>query len=126
MFHDGWFYPGDLGCLDDDGYLYLRGRAKKVIIRGGINIYPVDIEEALKRHAGVRDAAVVAWPSRGYGEKMAAFVVARQAEIALIAHCRELLSPYKVPRSVFLTDELPRNASGKILKAESLARLSAI
>ncbi len=118
FFCDGWFYPGDLGCLDAKGYLYLRGRAKDVIIRGGVNIYPVDIEEVLKRHAGIRDAAVVGWPSRIYGEEVAAFVVPRHDSIddrELIAHCRALLSPYKVPKAVFLIDELPRNASGKVL-----------
>ena len=126
MLRDGWFYPGDLGALDEAGYLSLLGRAKDLIIRGGVNIYPADIEVALRAHPQVRDAAVVAWPSLAYGEEVAAFVVRREPSIderTLIEHCRSTLSPYKVPRAVFFVDELPRNSSGKLVKTELVATL---
>ena len=118
-FRDGWYYPGDLGTLDVHGYLYLRGRAKDMIIRGGVNIDPADIEAVLLAHPAVADAAVVAWPSREMGEEIAAFVIAR-GEVAsseLRALCRERLAAYKVPREVFIVDTLPRNTLGKVIKA---------
>jgi long-chain acyl-CoA synthetase len=124
-FHDGWFYPGDLGRLDDDGFLYLAGRADDLIVRGGINIYPVEIEQTLLTHEGVRDAVVLGWPSREMGEEIAAFVVCDShvdGEV-LIAHCRETLAPYKLPREIFVVDALPRSALGKISKGELKARL---
>ena len=117
FFRNGWFYPGDLGALDAAGYLRLRGRAKDVIIRGGVNIYPVDIEETLRAHGAVAQAAVVGRPSREWGEEIAAFVVlsvgAATDEAALIAHCRERLAPHKVPATVRLREDLPWNSAGK-------------
>ena len=124
LFRDGWYYTGDLGRVDDDGFLYLTGRAKDMIIRGGINIYPAEIEETLLEHAAVHDVSVVGWPSVEFGEEVAAFVVSAGDgdEAALIEHCRTRLAPYKAPRQVFFIDELPRNPGGKVLKAE-LAKL---
>jgi acyl-CoA synthetase (AMP-forming)/AMP-acid ligase II len=127
-FRDGWFYPGDLGRFDDDGFLYLAGRADDLILRGGVNIYPAEIEQTLLTHDGVRDAVVVGWPSREMGEEIAAFVVCDphvDGEI-LAAHCRETLSSYKRPREFFLVDSLPRSALGKIAKAELKARLKTL
>ncbi len=117
-FKDGWFYPGDLGRFDQAGYLYLVGRSKDVIIRGGVNIYPAEIEQVLLSHEQVREAAVVAWPSKSKGEEVAAFVVVESAvaEEGLKAHCAETLARYKVPREIFFVDEMPRNAMGKITK----------
>ena len=117
-FKDGWFYPGDLGRFDQAGYLYLVGRSKDVIIRGGVNIYPAEIEQVLLSHEQVREAAVVAWPSKSRGEEVAAFVVLESAVEgeSLKAHCSETLARYKVPREIFFVDEMPRNAMGKITK----------
>lgn len=122
LWRDGWVHTGDLGRLDDDGYLYIVGRIKDVIIRGGNNVYATDVEAALYEHPDVREAAVVGVPHAVLGEDVAAFVVLRAGANAtpddLIAHCREHLSDYKVPRQVQLRDELPRNATGKVLKRE--------
>ena len=127
-FRDGWYYPGDLGTLDEHGYLTLKGRSKDMIIRGGVNIYPVEIEEALLSHPAVVDSAVVGWPSREYNEEVAAFVMLREpvAPQALREHCRAQLAPYKVPREVFVVAEFPRNTLGKAIKGELAARLPAL
>jgi acyl-CoA synthetase (AMP-forming)/AMP-acid ligase II len=124
-FRDGWFYPGDLGRLDEQGFLYLAGRAKDMIIRGGINIYPEEIEQTLLTDERVGDAAVVGWPSKERGEEIAAFVV-RKAEVSereLIDHCRKFLAPYKVPRAVFFLEQLPKSGMGKVIKPQLVERL---
>lgn len=125
-FRDGWFYPGDLGTFNAAGYLFLKGRAKDMIIRGGINIYPAEIEATLTTHPAVSDAAVVGWPSREFNEEIAAFVVLRSpaSPDELIAHCRVQLAPYKVPRAVFAVEALPRSSLGKVLKVELARRLA--
>jgi long-chain acyl-CoA synthetase len=124
-FLDGWFYPGDLGAINEEGYLFLKGRSKDMIIRGGINIYPQEVEATLMGHAAVSEAAVVGWPSREFNEEVAAFVMRKDAveDTELMALCREALAPYKVPRKIFFVDELPRNSLGKVVKAELTARL---
>ena len=124
-FRDGWYYPGDLGKFDADGFLYLTGRAKDMIIRGGVNIYPAEIEQTLIAHPAVAEAAVVGWPSRERGEEIAAFVVCRASvsEHDLIAHCRQSLAPYKIPKGIFLLDELPKSGLGKVLKPALAERL---
>jgi acyl-CoA synthetase (AMP-forming)/AMP-acid ligase II len=96
-----------------------------MIIRGGVNIYPAEIEATLVAHPAVAEAAVVGWPSRDRGEEIAAFVVcrARASEQDLIEHCRRSLAPYKIPRGVFFLDELPKSALGKVLKPALAARL---
>ena len=127
-FHDGWFYPGDLGAMNDDGYVFLKGRSKDMIIRGGVNIYPQEIEATLMNHPAVAEAAVVGWPSRQFNEEIAAFVI-RKAEVdadALIALCREALAPYKAPRAIFFVDELPRNSLGKVVKAQLTEQLQPV
>jgi acyl-CoA synthetase (AMP-forming)/AMP-acid ligase II len=125
MFRDGWFYPGDLGMIDAQGFLHLVGRAKDMIIRGGINIYPQDIERVLAAAPGVHDAAVVGWPSQEYGEELAAFVVRAGdvAESALLTRCKAELAPYKVPRAIFFVDALPKNATGKVIKSALVEKL---
>jgi len=125
-FRDGWWYPGDLGMLDASGYLYLKGRAKDMIIRGGINIYPAEVEAVLQSHPAVADSAVVGWPSREFNEEVAAFVVLKGAATPaeLRELCRARMAPYKVPREVFVVPEFPRNALGKIIKTELSARLA--
>ena len=124
-FRDGWFYPGDLGRLDGAGFLYLVGRAKDMIIRAGVNIYPEEVEQSLLTHPAVRDAAVLGWPSPDKGEEVAAFVVTSRAvsEETLRDHCRASLAPYKVPRGIFFVDDLPKNAMGKVVKPDLAARL---
>jgi len=118
MFRNGWFYPGDLGALDDEGYLFLKGRIKEMIIRGGVNIYPSEIEAILLAHPAVAEAAVVGQPSREMGEEVAAFVIAKSPITApdLAAHCRAHLAPYKVPRTIRIVETLPKSSLGKILK----------
>jgi acyl-CoA synthetase (AMP-forming)/AMP-acid ligase II len=124
-FRDGWYYPGDLGKFDADGFLYLTGRAKDMIIRGGVNIYPAEIEQTLIMHASVAEAAVVGWPSQARGEEVAAFVV-RKADVTeaeLTEHCRASLAPYKIPKGIFFVDAMPRSGMGKVLKTELVERL---
>ena len=126
---DGWLHTGDLGRMDDDGYLYIVGRKKDVIIRGGNNIYASDVEAVLNDHPAVLDAAVVGMPHEVLGEDVAAFVVLvagiaqRPPRSSAITPPRAL-ADYKVPRCIEFVDELPRNATGKVLKAELRARFA--
>ena len=119
---DGWLYSGDLARLDEDGYLYIVGRKKDVIIRGGNNIHAVDVEAVLLEHPDVVEAAVVGIPHAVLGEDVAAVVVlapgAPTTPEELKEHCAAVLADYKVPRRIELVDELPRNATGKVLKAQ--------
>ena len=125
-FKDGWFYPGDLAAVNNDGYLFLKGRTKDMIIRGGVNIYPGDIEQILIEIDGVADAAVVGIPSEELGEEICAFVVTTKPfkPDDLIASCKERLAPFKVPRRIEFRNELPRNAMGKVLKKDLITELS--
>lgn len=120
---DGWLRTGDAGSIDSDGYLYIRDRVKDMIISGGENVYPAEIENVLMAHPEVGDAAVIGVPDARWGETVKAVVVLassglRDATIQdrLIAHCREHLAHYKCPTSVDVVDELPRNPTGKVLK----------
>jgi malonyl-CoA/methylmalonyl-CoA synthetase len=117
---DGWFRTGDLGELDDDGYLRLVGRSKDLIITGGYNVHPREVEEVLATHPDVREVAVVGRPSERWGEEVTAVVVAarRLSTEELRAYAAGQLAPYKVPKQVEFSDELPRNALGKILRSE--------
>jgi len=98
--------------------VFLKGRFKDMIIRAGVNIHPTEIEAILLGHAAVTEAAVVGWPSREFGEEIAAFVTVNGpvSEGELAALCRRELAPYKVPRQIFVVDALPKNTLGKILK----------
>ncbi len=117
---DGWLRSGDLGYLDEDGFLYLVGRKKDLIIRGGNNIYPTDVEAVLLEHPDVQEAAVIGVPHQVLGEDVAAFVVRRPGHAldadGLLSFCEERLADYKRPRQLFFVDELPRNATGKVMK----------
>jgi long-chain acyl-CoA synthetase len=121
-FRDGWLYTGDVGKLDDDGYLFIVERKKDLIIRGGFNVYPKDVEDVLHRHAAVQECAVVGVPNDELGEQVCAFVVAAPgAEVtpaALIAHCQEHLAKYKSPRHVWIVPALPKTNIGKIQKKQ--------
>lgn len=122
-YHDGWFYPGDLGRLDENGYLFLAGRSKEVIIRGGANIYPAEIEAVLLSHPDVSDAAVIGWPSPEMGEEIAAFVTGTGAVDELMAYCREKLAAYKCPKRIFMLESLPKSELGKVQKLDLKALL---
>ena len=122
-FVDGWFRTGDLGRLDDEGYLYVVDRLKDVVIRGGENVYAAEVEAALYEHPDVVDAAIIGIPHERLGEEVGA-VVRRRPESALSAddvraHVGARLAAFKVPTLVWVVDdELPRNATGKVLKRE--------
>lgn len=120
-----WLTVDDLGYLDDDGYLYLTGRTRDMVISGGVNLYPAEIEQALARHPAIADVAVIGVPDPEWGERLVAVVVPRGHAFdpeAVTAWAREQLAPYKIPRRYELVDELPRNPTGKVLKRELQAR----
>ena len=123
---DGWYYPGDLGTLDGQGFLHLRGRSADLIKRGGLMVYSQEVERALTSHPAVREAAVIGIASPDLGQDVAAFVVldAAIAPMALIAHCRLLMAPYKVPKYMTVVESLPRNPLGKVVKSELHLRLA--
>ncbi len=114
---DGWFASGDI-AIADNGYLTIMDRAKDMVVSGGENVYPAEVESALYEHPAVVDAAVIGVPDDRFGERVHAIIVAPEhPDIdAIVEFCRERLAGYKVPRSVEIVDELPRNATGKILK----------
>jgi acyl-CoA synthetase (AMP-forming)/AMP-acid ligase II len=117
---DGWLHTGDVGTLDQDGYLTIRDRLKDMIVSGGENVYPRAIEEVLARHPSVAEAAVIGVPDPRWGETVKAVIVPRAGSLPtaedLIAFCRKHLGGFEVPRSVDIVDSVPRNASGKVLK----------
>ncbi|MEU4689936.1 long-chain fatty acid--CoA ligase [Actinoplanes sp. NPDC023714] len=121
-FAGGWFHTGDLGYFDDDGYLFIVDRKKELIIRGGYNVYPREVEEVLHRHPGVLMAAVVGVADPRLGEEVKAFVVPRPGPAPdpeeIIGYCRERLAAYKYPRLIEFRDSLPLSGAGKVLKKE--------
>jgi fatty-acyl-CoA synthase len=125
---DGFFSVGDLARVDADGYYYLESRKHDMVISGGVNIYPREIEDHLHTHPAILEAAVVGVPDAEWGETLRAFVVPRPGaaltEAEVIEHCRRDLADYKRPRQVVFLDELPRNPTGKVLKRELRARAS--
>lgn len=119
---DGWLKTGDAGFLDEDGYLYIQDRVKDMIISGGENIYPAEVENALYAHPQIGDVAVIGIPSEKWGEEVKACVVVKEgaqlSEADVIAHAREHIAGYKCPKSIDFIAELPRNPSGKILRKD--------
>ncbi|MDD9313708.1 AMP-binding protein [Cytobacillus firmus] len=117
---DGWLYTGDIAYRDEDGYFYIVDRKKDVIISGGVNIYPREIEEVLAKHDAVLESCVVGVPHEEWGETVKAVVVLKGqvSEEELRAFTAEHLTEFKCPRIYSFVDELPRNASGKILKQQ--------
>ncbi|MQA84290.1 MAG: long-chain-fatty-acid--CoA ligase [Streptosporangiales bacterium] len=126
-FRGGWFHTGDIGRLDDDGFLFVVDRKKDVIVSGGENIASPEVERVLYEHPSVLEAAVVAKPDEKWGEVPAAFVVAAEGasldQMDLVKHCRDRLASFKCPKHVEFLDALPRNPSGKVLKRELRERV---
>ncbi len=121
-FQNGWFHTGDIGYKDADGFFYIADRKSDMIIRGGENIYPREIDELLFTHPAIESAAVIGVPDDLYGEEVAAFVVLKNGESAgeedLINFCKQHLADYKCPKKVYFVDEIPKGATGKLLKRE--------
>ncbi|MFA6300031.1 MAG: AMP-binding protein, partial [Nocardioides sp.] len=125
QFHEAFMVSGDIGRVDETGRLYVVGRDDEMIVSGGENVYPLEVEEMLTAHDEVREAAVVGVDDEAFGQRLVAFVVpvpgATVTPDDLKRHIKEHLAGYKVPREVTLLDELPRNATGKVVKRELLA-----
>lgn len=121
-FRDGWFYTGDIGYMDEEGYLYIVDRKKDMVIAGGYNIYPREIDEVLFEHPKVKEACAVGIPDEYRGETIKAFIAVKEGEQLtaedLSAYCREKLAAYKVPKFIEFVDELPKSAIGKVLRRE--------
>jgi acyl-CoA synthetase (AMP-forming)/AMP-acid ligase II len=119
---DGWLHTGDAGYVDDDGYVFIHDRVKDMIISGGENVYPAEVESALSDHPAVAEVAVIGVPDTKWGEAVKAVVVLRPGaeltEEALVAWARTRIAGFKTPKSVDFAQVLPRNASGKLLKRE--------
>jgi long-chain acyl-CoA synthetase len=124
--HDGWLRTGDGGFVDADGYLFLTDRIKDMVVSGGENVYPIEVEEALSQHPGVSEVAVIGLPDERWGETVAAIVVpaAGREPTAeeLVAFARGRLAGYKLPRIVEFASDLPRTPSGKVLKRDLRVR----
>jgi acyl-CoA synthetase (AMP-forming)/AMP-acid ligase II len=128
-FTDGWFHTGDVGRWDEDGYLFIVDRKKDMILTGGENVYPREVEEVLYRHPAVVEAAVIGTPDPRWGEKVVAVVSVREGHAVtgadIVAFCREEIASYKKPKHVVFVAELPKNASGKVLKRELRDQIAA-
>ncbi|MGZ8746804.1 MAG: AMP-binding enzyme, partial [Mycobacterium sp.] len=121
-FHDGYMSSGDVGYVDAAGRLFVVGRDDEMIVSGGENVYPIEVEKTLAAHSDVAEAAVLGVDDEQYGQRLVAFVVltggASVTPDALKAHVRENLANYKVPRTISVLDELPRGSTGKIVRRE--------
>jgi len=121
-FRNGWFHTGDVGYRDQDGFFYIVDRKTDMIIRGGENIYPREIDEVLYQHPAVAAAATIGVPDPLYGEEVAAFIVlkdgAKVSEQDLIDHCRNDLADYKCPKRIHIVRDIPKGPTGKLLKRE--------
>jgi long-chain acyl-CoA synthetase len=119
---NGWFFTGDVPYQDEDGYFFIKDRVKDMIIRGGFNVYPREIEEVLYGHPTIAEAAVIGIQDPALGEEIKAVVAFKPGQSAaaqeIIDYCKERLAAYKYPRSVEIRDTLPKTATGKILKRE--------
>lgn len=120
---DGWMHTGDLATMDQDGYVAIVGRIKDMVIRGGENVYPREIEEFLYTHPDIQDVQVIGVPDRKYGEELMAWIIMREGVPALTVQdveefCAGRLAHYKIPRYVHITDSFPMTVTGKIRKVE--------
>ncbi len=129
-FRNGWFHTGDVGYRDEDGYFFIVDRKSDMIIRGGENIYPREIDEVLYQHPAVAAAATIGIPDPLYGEEVVAFVVLKEGskvgEADLISHCTERLADYKCPKSIHIVKDIPKGPTGKLLKRELARRFASI
>ncbi|MGD2100420.1 MAG: long-chain-fatty-acid--CoA ligase [Desulfobacterales bacterium] len=122
VLHNGWLHSGDVGRLDEDGYLYIVDRIKDMIISGGLNVFPTEVEEVLYTHETVEECAVIGTPHSEYGEAVTAFVKIKKGRVCseadLIGFCKQRIASYKAPKKIMFVDELPKSPAGKILKRE--------
>jgi fatty-acyl-CoA synthase len=128
-FHEGFMASGDMGYLDEHGRLFVVGRDDEMIVSGGENVYPIEVEKTLAAHPEVAEATVLGVDDEQYGQRLAAFVVltagASATPDSLKQHVRQNLANYKVPREILVLDELPRSSTGKILRNELRAKVAA-
>src|SRR5699024_8430247 len=119
---DGWLYTGDIAYMDEEGYAYIIDRKKDLIIAGGYNIYPRDVEEVMYKHPAIQEVVVVGVPDQYRGETVKAVAVLKEGEAvteeALIDYCRQNMAAYKAPRIIEFRDELPKTNVGKILRRQ--------
>jgi acyl-CoA synthetase (AMP-forming)/AMP-acid ligase II len=119
---NGWLHSGDVGRLDEEGYLYIVDRIKDMIISGGFNVYPKEVEEVLYTHDAVEECGVAGTPHEEYGEAVTAFVKLKENQRAkeedLIRFCKGKMASYKAPKKIIFMKELPKTPQGKILKRE--------
>ena len=117
---DGWVYTGDAGYIDENGYAFLRDRIKDMVVTGGENVYPVEVESVLGGHPSILEVAVIGIPDEKFGEALLAVVALKQGasltQDELLGFSREKIAGFKIPRQMKIVDALPRNASGKVLK----------
>lgn len=119
-FKNGWYHSGDLAWMDEDGYFYFAGRKKDMIISGGENIYPAEVEEVLYKHPKILEAAIIGIPDPDWGERVMAIIVMKAGEKMtpeeVIEFCRQNMASFKKPRQVKFVDELPKSSTNKVLK----------
>jgi acyl-CoA synthetase (AMP-forming)/AMP-acid ligase II len=119
---DGWLHTGDMGRIDEEGFFYVVDRKKDMIVSGGLNVYPAEVEDVIHSHPKVLNAAVIGLPHDIWGEAVAAVVVPRSGktleEQELIKFCRENLADYKSPKAIIIVDKLPLSTAGKVLRRE--------
>jgi long-chain acyl-CoA synthetase len=119
---NGWFHSGDVGVFDEEGYLYIVDRIKDIVITGGENVYPKEVEDLLHQHKAVNECGVVGLPHKEYGEAVTAFVTLKPGmsvdERSLISFCKERMANFKVPKAIHFVDDLPKTPQGKILRRE--------
>jgi len=116
---DGWYHTGDIGVQDEEGFITIKGRIRDMVISGGENVYPAEVEMVLMQHPGILDAAVIGQESRKWGESPFAVIVPKSPDLTekdILSHCNGKLARFKLPKGVVFVDELPRNATGKVLK----------
>jgi fatty-acyl-CoA synthase len=121
---DGFLSMGDMGWMDDDGRLFVEGRADDMVVVGGENVYPAEVERVIASVRGVDDVAVVGVPDRQYGHVLAAFVVGTASPDAVVAAAKRDLASFKVPRTVETVNELPRTSTGKVLRRELVSEIA--
>jgi long-chain acyl-CoA synthetase len=124
---DGWLYTGDLARVDEEGYFYIVDRKKDLILVGGYNVYPREVEEVIYNHPDVVEVAVFGVPDSNQGEAVISYVVSKNPKLTddqLLAYCREHLAKYKLPSAIHFIDELPKNTTGKILRMALKAQVT--